>query len=152
MKVHQIMNKKPVYVSLDARFIEIWNILFKKHTHAVPVVDKNNYLKGIIATEDVLTKLYPSYSDTMEEFLRESTFEELEEKIEEIKNLKAKDIMCKEVHCAYPDDPILKALSKMVVRRVRQLPVIDYKGKLLGIISKRDIFDKFFLSKLLKRS
>lgn len=151
MKVWQVMNKKTVSVSPEASFVEVWNLLFKKHTHSVPVVDKNGTLLGIIALGDVITKLYPSYSDTMEEFLTESTFEDLEDKINELKSLQAKDIMRKEVHCAYPDDPILKALSKMVVRRVRQLPVIDDSEKLLGVISKRDIFDKLFLSKLPRR-
>lgn len=151
MKVWQVMNKKTVSVSPEASFIEVWNLLFKKHTHSVPVVDKKGTLLGIIALEDVITKLYPSYSDTMEEFLTESSFEELEDKINEVKNIRAKEIMQKEVHCAYPNDPVLKALSKMIVRRVRQLPVIDYDSKLLGVVSKRDIFDKLLLSKLRKR-
>lgn len=151
MKVWQVMNKKTVSVSPEASFYEVWNLLFKKHTHSVPVVDKKGTLLGIIALGDVVAKLYPSYSDTMEEFLTESTFEDLEEKIDEVKTIKASAIMCKEIHCAYPDDPVLKALSKMIVRRVRQLPVVDENGKLVGVVSKRDIFDKLFLSRLSRR-
>lgn len=151
MRVREVMSKNTVTIEQNASFIEVWNLLFKKHTHAVPVIDKDNRMVGIIATEDLLTKLYPSYADTMEEFLTESSFEDLEDKIDEVKNIKAKDIMRKEVHCCYPNDPILKALSKMVVRRIRQLPVLDDDEKLLGVISKRDIFDKLFLSKLQRR-
>lgn len=145
------MSKNTVSVNQNASYIEVWNLLFKKHTHAVPVIDNDDKMVGIISTEDLLTKLYPSYSDTMGEFLSESSFEDLEDKIDDIKNLKAKDIMRKEVHCSYPDDPILKAFSKMVVRRIRQLPVIDENGKLLGVLSKRDVFDNFLLAKLKRK-
>lgn len=148
MKVRKVMNKKAVFVRPNSSFLEVWDLLFKKHAHAVPVVDKKGILQGIISIQDLLIKLYPSYSDTLEEFLKEANFEELEEKIDEVKSMKAAEIMSKEVHCCYPDDPILKAFSKMVIRRVRQLPVIDYDNKLLGIVSKRDIFNKLFVLRL----
>lgn len=147
MKVGNVMKKETVTVFPQASFVEVWEALFKKHTHALPVIDKNRVLVGIIVIQDVLTRLYPSYSDTLEEFLEEANFEDLEDKIDEVKSLTAKDLMNKDIFFCYPYDPILKALSKMVVRRIRQLPVVDENNKLLGVISKRDIFDKLFSAK-----
>ena len=147
MKVWEVMKKSPFTVSSQTSFSEAWDSLFKKHRHALPVVDKESHLLGIVAIEDVMKQLYPSYGDTLEEFLKESSFDDLEDKIDEIKNKKVEEFMNKSVVCCYEDDAVLKAFSKMVVKRVRQLPVIDYDAKLLGIISKRDIFDKLFLSR-----
>lgn len=150
MKVWQVMQKNPLTVSPETTFSQAWDLLFKKHRHSLPVTEKNNHLVGIVGIEDVMKQLYPSYSDTLEEFLKESTFDDLEDKIDELKSRKVEKFMNKSVTCVFRDDPVLKALSKMVVKRVRQLPVIDYDEKLIGILSKRDIFDKLFLSKVRK--
>ncbi|MBI2029134.1 CBS domain-containing protein [Candidatus Gottesmanbacteria bacterium] len=147
MKVWQVMQKNPLVITPDTNFSQAWDLLFQKHKHSLPVVDKKNKLVGIVAIEDVVKQLYPSYSDTLEEFLQESTFDDLEDKIDDIKYKKVEKFMNKLVVCTFKDDPALKALSKMVVKRVRQLPVIDYDETLLGIVSKRDIFDKLFRSK-----
>lgn len=145
MQVWEIMNNKPIYVSVRASFQEVWLLIFKKHVNALPVVDNKKTLIGIITIEDILSKLYPSYGDSLKEFLNEANFEELEDKIGEIKDTTAQDIMNKEVYTAFSDDAILKAFSKMILKRVRQLPVIDYNDKLLGMVSKKDIFKRLFL-------
>ncbi len=145
MKVAEVMHKSAYTVNLNTSFLEVWNLLFKKHTHALPVVDDSNILKGIIVIGDVLAKLYPSYSDTLEEIMIGTGFEDLEEKIDDVKKLKAKDIMSKRVMITFPDEPVLRAFSRMIVRRVRQLPVVDEEEKVIGMISKRDIFDKLLL-------
>lgn len=144
MKVSQVMNKSAVMVKPQASFAMVWELIFKKGIHGLPVIDTKKKLIGIIAEEDLLAKLYPSYSEYIDDFTRVSTFEIMEEKIGGLKKLTAKDLMNRKIHLAYPDDPILKALSKMIVRKVRQLPVIDYEQTLLGIITKGDIFDILF--------
>lgn len=152
MKVWEVMKKNPYTIPPSTSFSEAWNFLFQKHKHSVPVVDKQGHLLGIIGIEDVMKQLYPSYTSTMEEFLRESTFDDLEDKIDEIRNRRVDEFMNSSVVCCYKNDAVLKAFSKMIVRRVRQLPVIDYDVKLLGIVSKRDIFDKLLLSRKPKKN
>lgn len=144
MKVRELMSKKVTSVSPDASFASVWKIIFKKGIHGLPVVDKDNTLIGIIAEEDLLSKLYPSYQEYMDDFRSASDFEEMEEKIGELKKLQAQDIMNRKIHLTYPEGPILRALSKMIVRQIRQLPVIDKQRKLIGIITKGDVFDYLF--------
>lgn len=144
MKVKELMSKKVISVFPNASLSSIWKIIFKKNIHGLPVVDKNNTLVGIIAEEDLLAKLYPSYEEYMDDFRSASNFEEMEEKIGEIKRLKAEDVMNKRIYLTRPETPILRALSKMIVRQVRQLPVIDEQRKLIGIVTKGDVFDFLF--------
>lgn len=144
MRVEELMNKKVVTVSPRTSFATIWEIIFKKGIHGLPVVDKDNTLIGIIAEEDLLAKLYPSYQEYVDDFQSAADFEEMEGNIGELKRLRARDVMNKTIFLTYPKKPILQALSKMIVRQVRQLPVIDEKRKLIGIITKGDIFDYLF--------
>lgn len=146
MKVYELMSKKAITVTPEATFAEVWQIIFKENIHGLPVIEEENYLVGIIAEEDILAKLYPSYEEVVDDFVRAANFEEMENKIGELKHLKAKDLMNKKVFTTTPDTPILKALSTMIIRRVRQLPVIDKENKLLGMISKGDVFDHLFES------
>lgn len=144
MKVKELMSKKVITVPPEASFALLWKIIFKKGIHGLPVVDKDNTLIGIIAEEDLLSKLYPSYQEYIDDFRSASDFEEMEKKIGELKRLKAEDVMNRKIYLTYPETPILRALSKMIVRQVRQLPVIDKQRKLIGVITKGDIFDFLF--------
>ena len=37
------------------------------------------------------------------------------------------------------DDPLSKAVSKMVEHRIRNLPVVDSEGRLAGLVTARDV-------------
>ncbi|ADP77303.1 putative signal transduction protein with CBS domains [Methanothermus fervidus DSM 2088] len=55
-----------------------------------------------------------------------------------LKDLKAQDIMIKDVLTANPDDTVAAAKLKMVRANVGGLPVVK-NGKLVGLITHRDI-------------
>jgi len=153
------MSKKVVSVTPDTSIKELSAIVFKKKIQTVPVVDGSGKMLGIIAESDILSKLYPTQKEFVEDFVEASDFEGMEEKLVEIMKLKAKDLMNKAAICTYPDVPLLKAASKMMVKRIGRLPVIDVEtGKLLGIVSKGDViraivkFHKQPLEKILEKA
>jgi len=116
----------------------------------LPVVDKNNKLLGIIAEENLLSRLYssyrlhPLYEKYLSDFTSGKSFEKMEKELKKLGELRADDVMNRKVYLTYPERPILRALSKMMVRRVRQLPVITRKKEVIGVITKGDIFDSLF--------
>lgn len=145
MKVLEIMTKDVVTVTPSSPFAEIWECIFKEGIHALPVTYYNKMV-GIIAEEDLLAKLYPSYEDYIGDFVSATKFRQMEDKLGELTNLTAKDIMNKKIYLTYPDREIMRALSKMMLRRVRQLPVVEpgSGNKLVGMITKGDIFDALY--------
>ena len=150
MQVHEVMSTKITTVSPEASFSSVWQIIFKKGIHGLPVVDKDNKLLGIIAEEDLLSKLYSSYRHhpLYEKYLSDvasaKSFEKMEKELKKLTKLRAKDVMNRKVYLTYSEKPILRALSKMMVRRVRQLPVITRKKEVIGMITKGDVFDSLF--------
>lgn len=151
MKVHEIMSRKINVVSPKTTLPKLWELIFKKKIHAVPVVDNRQKLLGIIAEEDILKKLYPDYEDFVEDFVSAGDFEEMEERIHDLVDLCADELMSRKVIFTRTDTPILRALSRMIVRNVHQLPVLSEEGRVIGVISKGDIFDNLF-TKHLRRS
>jgi len=55
----------------------------------------------------------------------------------------AKDVMCKKLIVAHPDDKVEEALNKMKSFRVRRLPVVDKDNNLLGEITIKTLIIQF---------
>ena len=148
MKVADIMSANVVTVSSDTPYRQIWSKVFTRHVNAIPVVDKKQKLLGLITRQDLLTPLYPNYQDIMENLETTSDFERMEERIEDMSTLKAKNIMSKKVIFTREKTLIMRALSRMIVRRVNQLPVLDDRDVVVGMVTKGDIFYSLFRAHL----
>lgn len=57
-KVEDLMSTNIVKVHEDDTFDNIANIMIKKSVNRVPVVDKENRLKGIICRYDIIRAMY----------------------------------------------------------------------------------------------
>ncbi|MCU0588943.1 MAG: CBS domain-containing protein [Syntrophobacteraceae bacterium] len=53
--------------------------------------------------------------------------------------LKAKDIMCRDVVTVSPDSGIAETVALLLEKRINGLPVVDGKGRLVGIICQSDL-------------
>lgn len=60
------------------------------------------------------------------------------------KILKAKDIMKKDVITIGPDVTLDKAIQRLLDNKISGMPVVDDNGKILGIISEKDILNFVF--------
>lgn len=58
--VKDFMNKKPIIVSLDTKQDEVAQIIAKYDLLAVPVIDENRVLHGIVTSDDALDKIIPT--------------------------------------------------------------------------------------------
>lgn len=140
MNVKDIMARKVVSTVPGAQVREIWRKVFSAHINALPVVDKNNKLIGILSKEDMLKAMYPDYQEYFEDITGIKDFEEMENKMRSLGSKKASDIMCKRVVYTREDTPIMRALSRMIVRRLNQLPVLNQNDVVTGMVTKGDIF------------
>jgi acetoin utilization protein AcuB len=57
-----------------------------------------------------------------------------------LSELKVKDIMSKNVFTIGPEETVEKAAVKMLEHRISGLPVVNDKGKVVGVITQGDIF------------
>ncbi len=145
MVIADIMSKKVTLVKPDTSLRELWKTIFIHRINAVPVVDGKSRLVGIISKEDMLKLLYPNYEDMLEDLFTSYDFESMEERIHDLNVKKAKDIMGKRVVYTREDTPIMRALSRMIARRLNQLPVLSRKDDtVVGMVTKGDIFRALF--------
>jgi len=111
-----IMKKDIKTISPKASIREAAELFVKHRIHRLPVVDEGK-LVGIITPTDLL---------------------------DEIKNMKspltAEDVITKTCVTTYEGDPLSYIISAMKISDVSAMPVLDSKGKLVGIITDRDLF------------
>jgi CBS domain-containing protein len=142
--MNDVMSRKLVSIPPTAMFREVWRTIFKNRINSLPVVDKKKAIVGIITREGLLERLYPDYQELFSLDGEFPDFEDMEEKISELSTLKAADVMRRHVVFAHGDTPVMRALSRMIVRRINQMPVVSEEGKLIGMITKGDIFYSLF--------
>jgi CBS domain-containing protein len=112
--------------------------MLSRHCGAVPVVDDEHRLLGIVAVRDVLLPLYPNFGDYVHDSVQSRNFLDMEDGYAQVLGQKVEDIMTRNPRGVSPDDPILKAASLMGVHNFRRMPVVE-DGRLLGMVSIGDI-------------
>ncbi len=126
----------------------IQSVVFKmtmRRCGAVPVVENDQTLVGVVTLRDVLLPLYPNYGDYIHDNVNSRNFIEMEKGYAEVLGKKVEEVMAKNPLTVSPDDPVLEAASYMGLKHFRRIPVVD-RGKLVGMVSIGDINRGLFLS------
>lgn len=146
--VRDVMQANVTTVSLETTFPELRRVFVKTGFGAVPVLDRDQRMKGIVSRSDVVRKA--SIEQSLAE-LADSDFdstlgvEDNDDALESIgaavgrrlANVTAQEIMITKVLTIDPDEPLAEAARQMVERGIHRLPVLD-GGRLVGIVSAFD--------------
>jgi CBS domain-containing protein len=121
MSVLELCDREIAAVGLDATVADAIHKMLDYHVGAVAVVDDEYRVAGIFTERDVLRKMALSRMDPHTTSIR--------------------DMMTTPVEMATRGTGAGEALSIMVERHFRHLPVSDDSGKLLGILSIRNLLE-----------
>jgi len=121
MKVKDVMHKGATWVDSSTPISKIAKKMRAEDIGAVPV-GENDRLVGMVTDRDICCRGLGNRHDP--------------------KALTARDVMSKPILYCKADDEIASALSKMKKSKVRRLPVIDAKKRLVGVLSLGDVSAK----------
>lgn len=121
MSLLSICEQDPPTVSLDATTADAIREMLENHVGAVTVVDSNRVVAGIFTERDVMRRLSLSGRDPNTTPVRE--------------------VMTTPVELATELTSEAEALSIMLERHYRHLPVVDHHGKLLGMLAMRHVLE-----------
>jgi CBS domain-containing protein len=134
--VKDVMTCDVITVLKFENVMHVAGILSEKNISGLPVVDKENRVIGIITQADILSTVGVRKEHTFKDLLKHMFGEPLpERKAGDIVG----DIMVSPAATIKSDANIAEAAQMMDCKRIRRLPVVDDKNKLLGIISRADI-------------
>ena len=123
--------------------------MMNRNCGAIPVVEGNARLVGMVTLRDVLLPLYPNYGDYIHDNVHSRDFVEMEEGYPEILDGKVEDIMSRNPLTVTSHDPVLEAASYMGLKNFRRIPVVD-NGVLVGMLSIGDINRGLFFEKMMR--
>lgn len=146
MVVRDVMSTGVVTANITDTARSVVGKMLSRHCGAIPVVDDEGKLLGLVAVRDVMIPLYPNYGDYIHDNVHSRDFEEMEEGYLEVMGKTAGDIMTKNPLTVAPSDPVLQAASYMGLKHFRRIPV-EENGKLVGMVSMGDVNRGLFFAR-----
>ena len=146
MLVHEVMSTGVVTARRTDSVRSVVTKMLSRHCGAIPVVEDNELLIGMVTLRDVLIPLYPNYGEYIHDNVHSRDFTEMEEGYADVLNQKAEDVMSLNPLTVSPRTPVLEAASYMGLKNFRRIPVVD-KGKLVGMVSVGDVNRGLFFTR-----
>lgn len=144
MQIKDIMKRDVIAVPLDAPVADVANLLIKHRIHAVPVVDEQRKVVGIISETDFFLKNsfalhLPTYLEIMKQVAsgKDASWESRPE-FQVLIHAQAKDLM--NANCiTLPETAEIEDVLNLVRQHhYKSFPVTDYQGILIGIVTLID--------------
>lgn len=133
-------------ISPKACFHDILEFFKREQVDVLPVVQEDRLI-GLISRTDLLSIFLPGYFELLDDFSFIDHFGALEIDKDNLKMMSrlllVEDMMVKSVITISPEASILKAIIIMKRHGIRNLPVVNKEGELIGIISRTDILRAF---------
>jgi CBS domain-containing protein len=137
IRVRDIMTVGPKTVSPSDPIERVIKQLLSSIFTGMPVVDNDQRPVGIITQSDLI---YKAKLPIKLSILPEKDMAKLDEFLLKLAPQKAEDFMTQPAITIAQDKMMMDAVAMMVENKVKRLPVVDGKGKIVGILSRMDIF------------
>lgn len=133
-KTKEIMTENVVFVKIDTSLLEIAETMASHEISGLPVVDEEGKVIGVISEKDFLSRMGAKSSmGIIARLLKDKggiTMPML--------NQKAGDIMTSPALTVNEDTSISEITNIFTAKNINRVPVINKKGKIVGIISRAD--------------
>lgn len=120
MKVSQAMHKGVKWVSPDTTLAEIAKIMHKNDIGSVPI-GENDRLVGMVTDRDIVCRGLAAGADPAK--------------------VTARSVMSKGITYCRDDEDVSDAVRIMEQKKIRRLPVLDGKKRMVGMLSLGDVSD-----------
>jgi CBS domain-containing protein len=141
LRVRDLMTRTVTAVQPDTPLGEVVERLLAQELRAVPVVDADGRVVGIVTNGDLVERGgLPARMELLAAMAPAARQAVLAQAPAE---LRARDVMTPAPVTIAADAPLAEAAAVMARRGLKRLPVVDAEGHLLGIISRVDVLRAF---------
>jgi CBS domain-containing protein len=143
-RVRDVMSTAPVTVQPDETVAAAADILAAKNVSALPVVDPEGRLLGLLRDDDLIVSEARVHVPAFVNFLGlglplPGEMKHLEAEIKKIAGATVRDVMLTDPPTVGPDDTLEDAATIMHDQGVTSLPVVDGEGTVTGVIARGDV-------------
>ena len=142
-----IMEKYVVTASPDTTVYDLVDLFVKNKITAIPIVDDEDILVGIITDGDLLYKKIkphvPHYVNLLGASIYYNGISEYDKGFKKLLASTAKEMMTKNVIIAAPEADVEQIAGVMVAEHLKVLPIVKDK-RIVGIVTRRDILEELY--------
>jgi len=134
-----LMTREVISVSPETPVAEVADIILNKRVSALPVVDDDGRLLGIVSEGDLIRS-----ADSQRDAHRSWWLVLLTPVKAEIDSFlgdagrRVRDVMSRDVLMAREDEPLKHLITLLARSRIKRIPIVT-DGKLMGIVSRVDV-------------
>ncbi|WP_424983870.1 HPP family protein [Maritalea sp. S77] len=137
-----IMEPCGITLSPRLRLNKAWSTLRKSGLNALPVVDENSRLVGIVSQHDFVR----SRALSVEGQVGGTLTSNVESLLSGTRFLRVEDIMTRTVVSADSDTPIAKLVPALAEKGLHQIPIIDINSKVIGMVTQANLIGALLTS------
>jgi len=149
MRIKNMMKKKVITVSPGDSIVSVLRLFSKNNISGAPVMDGKR-VAGIITDSDIIANLdmhtpkvhfasSPDFLLILAGLKSRKGMDEIEREMRVMKRFLVEDFMVGKVFTLDPNDTMTNAAKIMNRRGINRIPVVDKKGRLVGIVARQDI-------------
>jgi CBS domain-containing protein len=133
--VSDVMTRDVVTVIADMGYKAIADLMVRHAVSAVPVVDADRRVLGVVSEADLLAKL--EYADRIPRHVL--TTRRMRNGRTKASGDTARELMTAPAVTVRATETVTGAARLMEAARIKRIPVVDEDGRLVGIVSRRDL-------------
>lgn len=138
----ELMTTDVVTVAPGTSVKDAARLMDEKRIGCLPVLDDAGAMVGIVTESDLIMQdvkvHFPSYIHLLDGFIYLESFSRFEQALKKAVAATVKDVMSAPVVTAAPDADVESLATLMVERHIGRIPIVE-DGRLVGVVSKRDI-------------
>lgn len=122
MKCYEAITENPIFCLPEDNTGQAARLMRREHVGSVPVVtdERKRELIGVVSARDLALRVIGESRDAS----RTTVYE----------------VMASAVVACRDDDDIVSAVMAMEEHDIQRVPIVNYAGRLVGIISREDLF------------
>jgi CBS domain-containing protein len=145
MNISEIMNNKPVQIPQNNTVKDAAKIMAEQGLSALPIVDDNEQLVGVISDSDFMGKeveIPHAMASVREIFNENYRVHDLQELSMKVKDKELKEVMTKNPKTLTVDSTVNDVAEFMIKHNLDLVPIME-GSKLAGVVTRNDIVKAF---------
>jgi CBS domain-containing protein len=119
VRVHEVMTSHVTSVHPASSVERAARLMERRDCGALPVIGDNGALVGMITDRDIAIRIVARGRDARDAIVA--------------------DCMTERVFACYANEPLIECMRQMAQHQVRRMPIVDDRGRLVGIVAQSDL-------------
>lgn len=139
LSVSDVMRGVPAVITPEETLRDAVRIMKEKKTNGLIVLDGNRRVVGILSSWDVIQVIVPDYLEEDRHLAAFESGDTFAMRIAELADIPVSTFMTTPVQTVNPDDSLMQAATILSESHIRQLPVVQKDGELVGYLNRTDM-------------